>query len=107
MVTVRLPFGLLCSIFGMLVTCSVDSAASPVMVPMDQVGPQPRSVDTKSYAHILRVAPDGKHQTIAGALASITDAAPGNCYAILVAAGTYKEARIQMKAYVDLYGGFV
>jgi hypothetical protein len=79
---------------------------SAAMVPMDQVGPQPRSVSLKAYAHVVHVAPDGEHRTVAGALASITDASPGNRYAILVAAGIYKELRIGMKPYVDLYGGF-
>src|SRR2546423_4668498 len=107
MFTARLPFGLLCGAFGMLVTCPIASAASPAMVPMDQVGPQPRRVDPKSYAHIIHVAPGGERQTVAGALASVTDASPGKRYAILAAAGTYKESRIRMKAHVDLYGGFV
>ncbi|MBX6313817.1 MAG: right-handed parallel beta-helix repeat-containing protein [Isosphaeraceae bacterium] len=73
---------------------------------MDQVGPQSRGVDPKTYAHVIHVAPDGKYQTVAGALASITDASPGNRYAILIAAGTYRESRLRMKPYVDLYGGF-
>jgi hypothetical protein len=81
------------------------SAAGP-MVPMAQLGPQPRSVDVKTYAHVIHVAPDGTHQTPASALASITDASPGNRYAILIAAGSYTESRLQMKPYVDLYGGF-
>jgi hypothetical protein len=76
------------------------------MVPMGQVGPQPRSLDLKPYAHVIRVAPDGTHRTIAGALASVTDASPQDRSAILVAAGVYKEGRIGMKPYVDLYGGF-
>src|SRR5262245_28634025 len=81
-------------------------AGTPAMIPMDQVGPQPRSVDLKAYAHVIHVAPDGTHRTVTDALASVTDASPRNRYAILVAAGTYKEARIAMKPDVDLYGGF-
>jgi len=80
---------------------------STTMVPMAQLGPQPRSVDSKAYAHVIYVAPDGKHKTVASALAAVTDASPGKRYAILVAAGTYKESRLQMKPHVDLYGGFV
>jgi hypothetical protein len=76
------------------------------MVPMGQVGPQPRGVDLKRYAHVIRVAPDERLQPVAGALAAIKDASAKNRHAILVAAGTYKESRIQMKPYVDLYGGF-
>ena len=76
------------------------------MVPMGQVGPQPRSVDLKGYAHVIRVAPDGKHPTVASALAAVKDASAKNRYVILVAAGTYNESRIRMKPHVDLYGGF-
>jgi hypothetical protein len=80
--------------------------AETAMVPMGQVGPQLRSADPRAYAHVIHVAPGGKHATVGSALASVKDAAPGNRYAILVAAGTYKEARLAMKPYVDLYGGF-
>jgi hypothetical protein len=76
------------------------------MVPMSQVGPQPRGVVLKDYARVIRVAPGGEFRTIAGALDSVADASPGNRYAILVAAGTYEESRIAMKPHVDLYGGF-
>jgi hypothetical protein len=76
------------------------------MVPMDQIGPQARRVDLKAYAHVVHVAPNGEHSTIASALASIKSASPTNRYAILVVAGTYKESSIGMKPYVDLYGGF-
>ena len=50
--------------------------------------------------------PGGEHKTVAAALASVKDASAKKRYAILVAAGTYNESRIQMKPYVDLYGGF-
>jgi hypothetical protein len=76
------------------------------MMPMGQIGPQPRGVDLKRYAHVIRVAPDERLQTVAAALASVKDASARNRYVILVAAGTYNESRIQMKSYVDLYGGF-
>ena len=76
------------------------------LVPMEQVGPQPIRVDPKVYAHTIQVAPGGKYQSLADALASITDAEAGKRYAILVAAGSYHEAGIRMKPYVDLYGGF-
>jgi hypothetical protein len=90
------------------------NARLAAMVPMEQVGPQPRaysdkaprSVALRSYAHVIHVAPGEKHQTVAGALASVKDASAKNCYAILVAAGTYNESRIPMRSHVDLYGGF-
>lgn len=106
MSTARLLFGFVCSAWGMLLAGSLAAATAPMMVPMDQVGPQPRNVDTKPYAQVIHVAPGEKHTTVVGALTSITDASPRNRYAILVAAGTYYESRIQMKPYVDLYGGF-
>src|SRR5262249_49193724 len=81
------------------------TAPSP-MVPMSQIGPQPRSVNLKDYARVIRVAPDAEFRTVARALASVTDASRENRYAILVAAGTYRESRVAMKPHVDLYGGF-
>src|SRR5262245_15243728 len=80
--------------------------AETTMAPMDQVGPQPRIFDPRAYAHVIQVAPGGKHLTVAGALAAIADASPQKRYAVLVAAGTYPEVRLRMKPHVDLYGGF-
>ena len=80
--------------------------AETTMVPMDQIGPQSKVMDSRPYARVIHVAAGEKHPTVAAALASVTDASPSKRYAILVAAGTYKESRIAMKPYVDLYGGF-
>jgi len=90
------------------------AAATGPMVPMEQVGPQPRaysdkmprSVALRSYAQVIQVGPGAKHQSVGGALASIKDASAAKRYAILVAAGTYREAPVVMKPWVDLYGGF-
>src|SRR5438874_2521438 len=103
MFTARVALGYASSTLGMLLTCSLAAAA---MVPMGQVGPQPRGVDQAAYAHVIRVGPGEKFQTVGSALASIADASPKNRYAILVAAGTYRESRLAMKPHVDLYGGF-
>src|SRR5437868_8926292 len=89
--------------WGMLILRSIAAAADPTtMPPMAHIGPQSRSVDLKEYAHVIRVASDRQPRTISGALASIADASPRNRYAILVAAGTYAESRLQMKPHVDL-----
>src|SRR5262249_26830911 len=104
--TARLPFGFVCGVAGMLLTWASAAADPATMVPMGQVGPQARGVDPKAYAHVIRVTPAGKYQTVAAALASITDASPTNRYAGVVGAGTYPEARLAMKPHVDLYGGF-
>jgi hypothetical protein len=104
MFTARLALGGLGSLLGLLLACPTASAA---MVTMDHVGPQLRSVDQAAYAHVTQVAPEGKYRTVASAPASITDASPKNRYAVLVAAGTYKESRLGMKPHVDLYGGFI
>lgn len=87
-----------------IVIGTLSSAASAVMIPMKQVGPQSRAVT--GYSNIVRVAPDAEHKTIAAALDSVKDASPDKRYAVLVAAGTYHESRIQLKPYIDLYGGF-
>lgn len=97
-----------------LFVLSNSAHAAPMMIPMEQVGPQPRSYSDKlprtvalrSYGHVIHVAPDGEHRTVSAALASIKGASAANRYAILVAAGTYHELRIQMRPWVDLYGGY-
>lgn len=77
-----------------------------VMVPMDQIGPQSRPFDPRGYARVLRVGLGAEHATVGAALAAVQDASSGKRCAILVAAGTYPEAGLRMKSYVDLYGGF-
>jgi hypothetical protein len=101
------------SLASLLSGLTLLSAAGP-MVPMEQVGPQPRSYSDKTprsvalrlYAHVIQVGPGAKYQSVASALAAIEDASAKKRYAILVAAGTYNESPIQMKQWVDLYGGF-
>src|SRR5687767_9975838 len=81
-------------------------SADEVMVPMDHIGPLPRPVDLRGYARVIRVGPGEQHKTVTAALNLVRDATDGKRVAVLVAAGTYPESRIPMKAYVDLYGGF-
>jgi hypothetical protein len=93
---------------------NIASAVGPVMISMDHVGPRPssysdkkpRTIDLRPYAKIVHVAPDGDYKTIGAALAAIGDASAKNRYAVLVAAGTYAEAPVKMKPFVDLFGGF-
>jgi hypothetical protein len=80
--------------------------ADALMVPMDQIGPQSRPFDPRGYTQVIRVGAGEQHRTVTAALAAVTDASPARRYAVLVAAGTYHESRIPMKAHVDLYGGF-
>ena len=77
-------------------------AATP-MIPMEQVGPMSIAFNPKPYDQVVQVASGG---SIAAALATIQDAGPDNRYAVLVATGTYSGAGLQLKEYVDLYGGF-
>src|SRR5437762_2526887 len=103
----RYWFALACSAWGMMLLRSIASAAvSTPMPPMEHIGPQSRSVDLKEYAHVIHVVSDRPPRAISGVLASIADASARNRYAVLVAAGTYAESRLQMKPHVDLYGGF-
>lgn len=93
---------------------AVTASAGPVMPPMEHIGPnphsysdkKPRTVDLRGYAQILHVAPDAEHRTIGSALAAAKDASATKRYAVLVAAGTYRESPLEMKPFVDLYGGF-
>lgn len=79
--------------------------ADEVMAPMGQIGPQPRPVDLRKYAQVIRVGAGEQHKTVARALESV-NGTPAKRSAILVAAGTYPESSIRMKAFVDMYGGF-
>src|SRR5438270_5210604 len=76
------------------------------MVPMQSVGPASNGGETKGYAQVSRVGPAETQRSVKGALASIKDASADKRYAVLVAAGEYRESSIPMKPYVDLYGGF-
>jgi len=60
------------------------------MVPMDQLGPQPRGVNPKDYAHVIEVAPGGKFTTVAGALASVADASASKRYATRVRSRSHR-----------------
>lgn len=80
--------------------------ADAVMVPMDQLGPQWRPFDARPYAQVMRVGPGGEYQSVAAALAAVKGASAEKRCAVLVAAGSYREAGIRMRPHVDLYGGF-
>src|SRR5690349_8888063 len=105
-----------CTTLAFYLAVSLASAAhaAPVLPPMEHIGPhphsysdkKPRTVDLRGYAKILHVAPDGEHRTIASALAAAKGASATNRYAVLVAAGTYRESPVKMQPFVDLYGGF-
>lgn len=103
-----------CLLATVMLCAMATAQAAPMMVPMDHVGPQPRSLSDKQprsvilhdYAHVLHVGPSAEHRTIGAALAAAADASGTNRYAILVAEGTYHESPLRMKPFVDLYGGF-
>ncbi|MHC4708495.1 MAG: hypothetical protein ACYS8I_15590, partial [Planctomycetota bacterium] len=82
------------------------------------IGPQNVTVAPGNYAHVRYVSQEtgadlssnGSRSkpwaTVNYALSQITNAGPSNSYALLVAKGTYAEATIKMKEYVDMYGGY-
>lgn len=78
------------------------SEPPPKMQP-DQIGPRTEAVDEKAYATVIKV---GRGKSIAEALAGISDASESKRYALFVAAGEYKGQTIEMKPFVDLFGGF-
>ncbi|MDQ7065092.1 MAG: right-handed parallel beta-helix repeat-containing protein [candidate division KSB1 bacterium] len=81
-------------------------------------GPETRAVDLTDYQQVYYVSQtNGSNQqgagsasrpwrTLAFALQQVRDAGPSNRVAILVAAGEYAADNLQLKPYVDLYGGF-
>jgi predicted outer membrane repeat protein len=88
------------------VQAQTQFTADQVMLRMDQIGPVPRAVNLSKYARVIHVGQGEAYPTVADALASVKDASPARRCAVLVCAGTYDEAHIAMKPYVDLYGGF-
>ena len=78
------------------------SEPPPKMQP-EQIGPRTEAVDEKAYAKVIKVAPG---DSIVQALAGISDASESKRYALFVAAGEHKGQTIEMKPFVDLFGGF-
>ncbi len=88
---------------------------APRMRP-DTIGPRTEAVDRGAYAEVFHVATTGSDQgdgsrtaplaTIHQALSKASGAGEHRRYAVLVAAGEYAGQTIQMKAHVDLFGGF-
>ena len=68
-----------------------------------KLGPRTEQVDQKAYAKVVRIS---SGESIADALKGISDAAESKRYAILVAGGEYKGSTVEMKPFVDLFGGF-
>ena len=91
--------------------------AAPIEA-QEPIGPETVTVALSSYDQVRYVsAASGSDAagnggrtnpwaTINYALSQISDASSSNDYALLVAAGTYAGATIQMKEYVDMHGGF-
>jgi hypothetical protein len=81
-------------------------------------GPQTEQVNKNEYSKIYYVADDlGSDETGEGsmekpwssinhALSQISDASTDERIAILISGGDYSKSTIEMKEYVDLYGGF-
>jgi hypothetical protein len=86
--------------------------------PQGPVGPQNEPVNYGDYQHLVHVSintgsdatGDGTaehpYATIYHALDTVTDASGINRYAMLVAEGRYAGQTVQMKEWVDMYGGF-
>jgi len=100
---------------SMLISC-VALAGNPGDI--SAVGPHTTEVDLSGYAAIHYVAPaagpemagDGTRvkpwPSVASAMQHIEPANKNHRIAILVAAGTYDDATIQMREFVDLFGGY-
>jgi len=101
----------------MMMSCSRQKPVSKdVSLPV--AGPQTIKIERTAYADFVYVSADSGSdregdgsalkplQSLGYALKTITDASRENKYAVCVSVGEYKEETLQMKAYVDLYGGF-
>jgi len=100
---------------AMLITC-VALAGNPGNI--SAVGPHNSEVDLSSYAAIYYVAlavdletvSDGTRAkpwpSVASAMKHLEPADKNHRIAVLVAAGTYDDTTIQMRQFVDLFGGY-
>jgi len=86
--------------------------------PILSIGPETQTPDLAKYQHLFYVsfsedsdqAGQGTKtkpwRSVVIALANLHGAAPANRFAVLVSSGVYSDTTIQMKPFVDLYGGF-
>jgi hypothetical protein len=83
----------------------------------NDIGPKTDIFQPIKYNQILYVSPNGSDQegigsmekpcqSISYTLSQINDAGESNKVAVCIAEGTYEESTIDMKPYVDLYGGY-
>jgi parallel beta-helix repeat protein len=100
-----------------LLTIAIQVSAFADAPKQTSIGPQTLPVDRAAYQTVWCVSQssgsdstgDGTEAkpfaSIGRALSKITDAAANRRYALLVAAGTYKGATVEMKPFIDLFGG--
>ena len=90
-------------------------AATALAAKMEQVGPRTENVDLGNYQKVLYVSADASFcwkmrkanvGSVGAALKKAKDASAENRYAVLVAGGAYREANLQMREGVDLFGGY-
>ncbi|WP_428938932.1 right-handed parallel beta-helix repeat-containing protein [Fontivita pretiosa] len=106
-------------LLGLGLTASLDAQAPAAAGPgsAGKVGPQTEAVDLSRYARVIYVsqttgsdAADGSGEkplaSIEAAMSQARDASADKRCAILVSAGVYGGATVELKPYVDLYGGF-
>ena len=85
---------------------------------METVGPRTEVVELEDYSHVYYVSGsrgsdasgDGSKPnpwaTVSHALANTAEASSKNRHAIFVSEGTYSQWTLEMKPYIDLFGGF-
>ncbi len=91
--------------------------SSETKVAPNAIGPKTEIFQADQYGKILFVSPDGSDhsgigskekpwRSISYTLSWIKDAGESNRVAVCIAEGTYQESTIEMKLFIDLYGGF-
>jgi len=100
----------------LLLTAAITRAGMPGDIAA--IGPRTDTVDLSTYAAVYYVAPAASPDavgngtqaqpwpSVARALQQVGFAAQGHRIAVLVAAGTYDDATIQLRGFVDLWGGY-
>jgi hypothetical protein len=116
--TTRLPAWIGAALLASTALTGVLAAETPgVGAPVGRLGPRPEPVDLTAYAAVRYLSPagsdtrgDGSRQkpwaSLRKALSAAGEAAPGRRWAVLVAAGTYRERDLRLVPHVDLFGSF-
>jgi hypothetical protein len=115
MIHYRHHIGLLCAIVWLM---AFTAYCYDTEFDMTRMGPKTESINLQDYKHIIYISVtkgsdksghgsrEKPWKTLVFALTQVEDASEMNSYALLVSEGTYSHGTVNMREYVDLYGGY-